>query len=106
MNDYLRTVVVAPMTNSSSPAPFRVAVRFKGKSGLILPDQIRMTDRTRLVERMGKVDAATMSVLASRADGDVRQLKSGHGQSPCRRPLFVAAPAVSEAVCAAELCSA
>lgn len=62
MNDYLRTVVVAPMT-SSSPAPFRVAVRFKGKSGMILPDQMRMTDRTRLVERMGKVDAATMSVM-------------------------------------------
>ena len=36
MNDHLRTLVVAPITNGSSPAPFRVAVRFKGESGLIL----------------------------------------------------------------------
>jgi mRNA interferase MazF len=47
------------MTTGSRPAPFRVPVTFKGKEGLILPDQMRTLDKTRLVKRMGKVDAET-----------------------------------------------
>ncbi|MDP3617478.1 MAG: type II toxin-antitoxin system PemK/MazF family toxin, partial [Rhodoferax sp.] len=34
MHDYLRTVIVAPMTTGSRPAGFRIAVTFQGKSGL------------------------------------------------------------------------
>ena len=64
MNAHLRTAVVAPMTTGSRPAPFRVAVSFQNKAGLILPDQIRAIDRTRLIKRMGRIDAATLrSVL-------------------------------------------
>ena len=60
MNAHLRTAIVAPMTTGSRPAPFRVAVTFKGKAGLILPDQLRTIDKARLVKRMGRVDAATL----------------------------------------------
>lgn len=64
MNAHLRTAIVAPMTTGSRPAPFRVAVTFQQKQGLILPDQMRTIDRARLVKRMGRLDAATMrSVL-------------------------------------------
>ena len=63
MNAHLRTAIVAPMTTGSRAASFRVAVRFKGKEGLILPDQMRTIDRIRLVKRMGKVDDATMSAV-------------------------------------------
>jgi mRNA interferase MazF len=64
MNRHLRTAIVAPMTTGSRSAPFRVAVTFQGKSGLILPDQMRTIDRARLVKRMGRIDAATFrSVL-------------------------------------------
>lgn len=64
MNAHLRTAIVAPMTTGSRPAPFRVAVTFQRKQGLILPDQMRTIDRARLVKRMGRLDAATMrSVL-------------------------------------------
>lgn len=64
MNAYLRTAIVAPMTTGSRPAPFRVAVTFQQKQGLILPDQMRTIDRARLMKRMGRLDAATMrSVL-------------------------------------------
>ena len=59
LNAHLRTVIVAPMTTGSRPAPFRVPVRFKGKEGLVLPDQMRTLDKARLVKRLGKVDAET-----------------------------------------------
>lgn len=39
MHDYLRTVIVAPMTTGARPAPYRIAVTFQGKRGLILLDQ-------------------------------------------------------------------
>jgi|SRR5580658_3459263 mRNA interferase MazF len=61
MHDYLRTAMVAPMTTGSRPAPFRIAVRHGGKKGLILLDQIRAVDKTRLVKRSGAVSAAVLS---------------------------------------------
>lgn len=63
MNAHLRTAIVAPMTTGSRPAPFRVPVTFKGKEGLILPDQMRTLDKTRLVKRLGRVDAGTVRAL-------------------------------------------
>lgn len=63
MNAHLRTAIVAPMTTGSRPAPFRVPIKFKGKEGLILPDQMRTLDKTRLVKRLGRVDAATLRAL-------------------------------------------
>ncbi|MFA5913763.1 MAG: type II toxin-antitoxin system PemK/MazF family toxin [Burkholderiales bacterium] len=61
MHDYLRTVIVAPMTTGSRPAPFRIPVSFKGKKGLILLDQIRTLDKSRLAKRLGAITAGTMS---------------------------------------------
>jgi mRNA interferase MazF len=60
INTYLRTAIVAPMTTGSRPAPFRVNVRFKGKDGLIILDQIRTLDKARLVKRMGRVDQGAL----------------------------------------------
>jgi mRNA interferase MazF len=54
MHDHLRTVMVAPMTTGSNPAPFRISVVFQGKRGLILLDQVRTLDKVRLVRRLGK----------------------------------------------------
>jgi mRNA interferase MazF len=61
MNQHLRTVVVAPMTTGSRPAGFRVPVKFQGKSGLILLDQVRTLDRVRLVQRLGALRAPTLA---------------------------------------------
>jgi mRNA interferase MazF len=63
LNAGLRTVIVAPMTSGSRPAPFRVALRFKGKDGLILPDQLRTLDKARLLKRLGRVESRTLSSL-------------------------------------------
>jgi mRNA interferase MazF len=60
MHDYLRTVMVAPMTTGSRPAPFRIPVSFQKKSGLILLDQVRTLDKQRLVRRLGAVEGKTI----------------------------------------------
>jgi len=60
MHDHLRTVIVAPMTTKSRPAPFRISLSHGGKKGLILLDQIRSVDKARLVKKMGAVSAATL----------------------------------------------
>ena len=62
MNAHLGTVIVAPMTTGSRPAGFRVPLGFQGKQGLILLDQIRTLDRIRLVKRLGKLRAATLTL--------------------------------------------
>ena len=62
MHNHLRTVLAAPMTTGNHPAPFRIPVRFEGKTGLILLDQIRALDKHRLVKRLGVVDARTLRV--------------------------------------------
>lgn len=61
MHQHLRTVIVAPMTTGSRPAGFRIPLTFQGKQGLILLDQIRTLDKTRLVQRVGAVHATTLA---------------------------------------------
>lgn len=61
MHDHLRTVLVAPMTTAGRQAPFRIAVTHGGQKGLILLDQLRAVDKTRLAKRLGAVSAKTLS---------------------------------------------
>jgi mRNA interferase MazF len=84
MNRHIDTVIVAPMTpvltrlprmrrDASPPEgrsyPTRVPLRFKGKSGQVVLDQIRTVDKNRLVKRLGKIDEATRAhVLALLAE--------------------------------------
>ena len=68
-NRHLKTAIVAPMTTGSHPAPFRIAVRHGGKQGLILLDQLRAIDKTRLVKRAGAIPPATLkATLAALAE--------------------------------------
>ena len=55
MNDYIRTVIVAPMTTKGRPYPSRVSCAFQGKRGQVVLDQIRTVDKTRLVRRLGTI---------------------------------------------------
>ena len=61
LHDHLRTVIVAPMTTAGKPAPFRVPLTFLRKKGLILLDQIRTVDKTRLVKKAGAVSDLALS---------------------------------------------
>ena len=56
MNENINTVIVAPMTTKSHEYPTRIKVKFQGKNGWIVLDQIRTVDKRRLVKRLGKID--------------------------------------------------
>jgi len=59
MNHHVRTVIIAPMTTKGQSYPTRIACRFKGKNGQVVLDQIRAVDQTRLVKKLGRLDAKT-----------------------------------------------
>ena len=59
INDYLRTVIVAPMTTKGHPHPVRVTCTFQGKQAKILLDQIRTIDKIRLVKKLGSLSPQT-----------------------------------------------
>lgn len=63
IHDYLRTALIAPMTTGSRPAPFRISIDFQGKLGLILPEQIRAVDKTRLVKKVGELENEKLAQL-------------------------------------------
>jgi len=59
MNQYIGTVIVAPMTTKARDYPTRVNLTFQGKKGQIVLDQIRTIDKIRLIKRLGKIDKNT-----------------------------------------------
>jgi len=61
MHDYLRTVIIAPMTTKGKSASFRVPITHDGKKGLILLDQVRTIDKARLVKPLGAVSNKTLA---------------------------------------------
>jgi mRNA interferase MazF len=56
MNQHLATAIIAPMTTKGKPYPSRIPIHFQGKDGLIVLDQIRTVDKTRLVKKLGSID--------------------------------------------------
>ena len=57
MNHHISTVIVAPMTTKGRAYPTRVPCRFSGKSGQVVLDQIRTVDQSRLMRKLGRLDA-------------------------------------------------
>ena len=63
MNHHIGTVIVAPMTTRGRNYPTRIPLTFQRKKGQIVLDQIRTVDKTRLVKRLGKLDASTAAKM-------------------------------------------
>jgi mRNA interferase MazF len=63
LNRAVSTVIIAPMTTVRRGWPTRIEVTFQNKTGEIALDQIRAVDKSRLVKRLGKVDAATADAV-------------------------------------------
>ncbi len=56
MNEYISTVIVAPMTSRIKDYPSRVTCTFQGTKGQIVLDQIRTVGKNRLVKKLGVID--------------------------------------------------
>lgn len=65
MNEYIGTVIVAPMTTRSRDYPTRVQLTFQSRRGWIVLDQIRTVDRRRFVRRLGKIGSGTVASVKS-----------------------------------------
>lgn len=63
-NQYLRTVIIAPMTTTERPYPTRVAMMFQNKRGQVALDQIRAIDRQRLVRKLGAAPSKAAQAVA------------------------------------------
>ena len=60
----LKTAIVAPMTSKGFGYPTRIQYTFQGKKGLILLDQMRAVDKSRLVQKVGVVSpTAQMKIV-------------------------------------------
>lgn len=51
----LKTTILAPMTSSGFSYPTRIQYTFRGKKGLILLDQMRAVDKSRLIQKLGVI---------------------------------------------------
>jgi mRNA interferase MazF len=49
----LKTAIIAPMTSNGFKFPTRIQCTFQGKKGLILLDQLRAIDKSRLIQKLG-----------------------------------------------------
>ena len=55
MNKFLKTIIVCPMTTNIKEYPTRVKVNYDGKIGMVVIDQIRTVDKTRILKVFGKL---------------------------------------------------
>lgn len=65
MNQYLETIVVAPMTSRSRLMPTRVRVRHSQQTGWIVVDQIRTVDRKRISKKLDRLTQPEIRKLKS-----------------------------------------
>ncbi|HEX21371.1 MAG TPA: type II toxin-antitoxin system PemK/MazF family toxin [Actinobacteria bacterium] len=65
MNQFIATVIVAPMTTKGRNYPTRIPCSFGGKKGQIVLDQIRTVDKVRLTKKLGSIDKITRAKVLS-----------------------------------------
>jgi mRNA interferase MazF len=60
----LKTVIIAPLTSKDFDFVFRPKITFQDKNGLVLLDQIRTVDKSRLVRKIGEVEEKKAKEIA------------------------------------------
>jgi mRNA interferase MazF len=66
LNQYLRTVIVAPMTTGGRAYPWRVPCRFQRRSGFVALDQLRTVDEERLLRPLGRLTPQAVATVLRR----------------------------------------
>lgn len=61
INQHVRTAIVAPMASRGRLYPTRVRCTFENREALVVLDQIRTVDISRLMRRLGRIDPETMA---------------------------------------------
>lgn len=63
INNYLKTIIVAPITSTVNNIPFRVKIILNGKTNMIALDQIRAIDRVRISSYITKLSETSIKTL-------------------------------------------
>ena len=63
MNDYLRTVITAPLTSTLKPLPSRIRVFVDGQNGMVALDHIRSVSKTRIGDYIGKLRTSEIQAI-------------------------------------------
>ena len=66
MNKHLQTIIIAPVTSRGREGyPTRLRFKVKTLEGWIVLDQIRASDRRRLCEKIGDLNATEVQIVKS-----------------------------------------
>lgn len=65
LNEYLRTVIIAPLTSTVKNYPYRVECTISGKKGSIALDQIRTVDKRRITDLLGHLKQSEIENVKS-----------------------------------------
>jgi mRNA interferase MazF len=60
----LKTVIIAPLTSKGFDFIFRPKINLQEKDGLILLDQIRAVDKSRLIKKIGTIEKETAKTVS------------------------------------------
>jgi mRNA interferase MazF len=60
----LKTVIIAPLTSKGFDFIFRPKITFQDKDGLVLLDQIRTVDKSRLTKKIGVIEEKKAKEIA------------------------------------------
>ncbi|RYX86598.1 type II toxin-antitoxin system PemK/MazF family toxin [bacterium] len=63
MNQFLRTVVVIPITSTIRAYPWRVQCIVSGKQGSVATDQIKVADKARIGSKIGTLSESEIIAL-------------------------------------------
>jgi mRNA interferase MazF len=63
MNQYIRTVLIVPITSTLKLYPSRVSCTVSGKDGVMMIDQMRVVDKSRLKSLIGKLSLTEIQNL-------------------------------------------
>jgi mRNA interferase MazF len=66
LNEKSDTVIIVPMTTKERNWPTRISVKFAGKNGQIILDQIKTIDKIRLKKNLGCLDVTTSAMVLSK----------------------------------------
>lgn len=61
INRHLQTIVIAPMTTNTKNYPTRVAVELNSTKGMIVLDQIRTVDKSRILKTIGQLNSTQIA---------------------------------------------
>lgn len=66
LNHNIQTVTIAPLSSTNARYPTRVPVEFLGSERFVILDQIQTVDLSRLVKKIGEIDAASQNAITER----------------------------------------